>query len=109
MEKNKVYGLLTVIALVAAAALFTVCSASGAGVGGGADDIVLPQVDLWTVTFDADGGEPVPEPVTVADGETIGTWPTAPSKVSTGGGGGYYTRYMDIPRLVPRSGGREPV
>jgi formylglycine-generating enzyme required for sulfatase activity len=48
--------------------LFTVCKASGAGTG-------TDERAVWKVTFDAAGGEPVPNPVTVADGETIGELP----------------------------------
>jgi uncharacterized repeat protein (TIGR02543 family) len=84
MKKQKKLGFLALIGLVAVASIFTVCKASGAN-----NVYVVPQ---WKVTFDTGGGlpEPEPNPVTVADGETIGKLPEVdPAKDGFSFGGWY--------------------
>jgi uncharacterized repeat protein (TIGR02543 family) len=78
MKKQNKLGCLALIGLVAVASIFTVCKAHGSGgdyQGGDGE-----QVKLWKVTFDAGGGEPAPEAVTVVDGETVGKLPEDPAK-----------------------------
>ena len=55
------------------------------------EDITLTAVwdKVWTVTFDADGGSPVPDPQIVVDGNVVESLPAEPTKDDCTFGGWY--------------------
>lgn len=49
-----------------------------------------PLTQTWTVTFDTDGGTPIPEPITVTRGESIETLPDGASLMPPSGYSTFY-------------------
>jgi uncharacterized repeat protein (TIGR02543 family) len=102
MKKQRKLGFFALIGLAAVASLFTVCKAHGSG----GDYQGAGQVEIWKVAFNADGGlpEPVPNPVTVAEGETIGELPEDDPAKEGWTFGGWYRGDVQFDPQTPVSG-----
>jgi uncharacterized repeat protein (TIGR02543 family) len=87
MKLNKKTGLGTFFLIALASLALITCKAIGSnGIFQNGD---ASPVKIWLLTFDADGGEPVPIPVPVANGETIDALPDALEKSPSTFGGWY--------------------
>jgi uncharacterized repeat protein (TIGR02543 family) len=88
-----------ILALVAAAGLFTVCKVTGAG----GDYQGAGQVAVWKVTFDTVGGEPEPEPnpAAVVDGKTIDGMPELDPEKNGWTFGGWYLGDVQFDPATP--------